>query len=212
MSIELIVIDHDGVIVDSNEDIYLAAWELMASHSFGRRRIPSFLDFLTTFSLPGDQWFRAHNFKFPAAEISEALRQVPNRATMFPAVPTLLKRIQKESKLPVIMVSAGDPSRIENQLAIGGIRHHFEIVSGGNSDKTMALSFFCSAFDVKPANTVYVGDMSSDMEHSLKAGVTPIGFTDDRLVMEEVLTKAGAQHCVPTHEKLGDLLLDLARS
>jgi len=213
MPIKLVILDHDGVVMDSSGDIYEAVWQLCFSPSLLQRKaIPSFLDFLTTFRLPGDQWFQAHDFELSATEISEALRQAPNRAVMFPAVPPFLNRVKEKLQLPIIMISAGDQPRIERQLAVGRIRHHFEIVSGGNSDKIMALSFFCSAFDVKPADTVYVGDMAPDMEHSLEAGVTPVGFTGDCPAMEEILTKAGARHCARSHEELGDLLFGLTHS
>ena len=210
VAIKLIITDHDGVIVDSSEDIYLAAWELMADHSRGRRRIPSFLDFLRDFCLPGDGWFARHGFNFPPEKIAETLRRAPEKASMFPTIPPLLARIQ-ELKLPIMVVSAGDQERVERQLTSGRVWSHFELVVGGVLDKAMAIALFCSVFDIEPTNAVYIGDMSSDMESGREAGVTTIGFTDDRPVMEKVLTKAGARFCVRSHEKLGDLLAELAR-
>ena len=49
------------------------------------------------------------------------------------------------------------------------------------------------------------------MEDGREAGVTTIGFTDDRPAMERVLIKAGAKYCVRDHQELGDLLLRFAR-
>lgn len=214
MPIELVIFDHDGVVVDSSGHIYDAIWGLCSDHptAFEKYSAPRFSDFLEFFRLPGDEWFKSYGFDFPPELIEKTLRQAPDKAEMFSTVPPLLQRLKKESKLPMIMISAGDQSRIERQLGQGKIRHHFESVIGGVIDKTMAIACFCSAFDINPAKTVYVGDMSSDMEHGCETGAITIGFTDDRPMMERVLTKAGAKHCVRNHQELGDLLLKLARA
>lgn len=213
MSIELVMMDHDGVIMDSSGHVYDAIWDLCSSHSsFGKRAMPKFPDFLEFFRLPGVQWFESHGFDFPPEVIEKTLRQAPNQAEMFSTVPPMLQRFRKGSKLPIIMISAGDQSRIEGQLGQGKIRHHFESVIGGVTDKTMAIAYFCSVYDISPAKTVYVGDTASDMENSHGAGAISIGFTDDRPMMKRVLTEAGAKYCVRDHQELGDLLIELSRS
>ena len=212
MPIKLVIFGHDGVVVDSNGHIYDAIWGLCSDHptAFGKYSAPRFSDFLEFFRLPGDEWFKSYGFDFPPELIEKTLRQAPDKAEMFSTVPSMLQRLRKESNLPMIMISAGDQSRIERQLGRGEIRHHFESVVGGVIDKTMAIACFCSAFDISPAETVYIGDRPSDMEHVYEAGVMTIGFTDDRPMMRRILTAAGAKHCVPNHQALGDLLLELA--
>lgn len=213
MSIELVMTDHDGVIMDSSELVFQALWNLMSEHlSFGtdrQKRFPSFSDFLRSFRLPGDEWLREFGFDFSTEEVTEVVRQAPIKAPMFPAVPSLLARIQKECRLPIVMISAGDQPRIERQLSFGRILRHFELVIGGSQEKTMAVAFFCSAFGVDPAKVVYVGDRPSDMESGCEAGVTTIGFTDERPMMKKVLTEAGAHHCVSDHRELGELIMQL---
>ncbi len=208
MVIKLIMTDHDGVIVDSSEDVYLALWELMTDHSFGRRP-PSFLDFLQFFRPPGDEWFARYGFDFPADKIAETLRCAPEKSPMFPTVPSLLARIH-ELKLPIVVISAGDQSRIEKQLGVGRVLHFFEFVVGESEDKAREIDSLCSVFSINPVEAVYIGDRPSDMESGREAGVTAIGFTDDRPVMEKALIKAGAQHCVKDHHELGELLAQLA--
>lgn len=211
MPIELVIFDHDGVMVDSSGHIYDAIWNLCHLHpSFKTRAVPRFPDFLEFFRLPGDEWFKSYGFDFPAAVIEKILRQAPDKAEMFSTVPPMLQRLKKESKLPIIMISAGDQSRIEGQLGQGKILHYFESVIGGVIDKTMAIACFCSVYDISPARTVYVGDVPSDMENGRAAGTVTVGFTDDRPIMERILIKAGAKHCVRNHQELGNLLLHLA--
>lgn len=215
MITELLILDLDGVLCDSVGLIWDAICNLFFEHpSFGfeRKDIPKFTNFLESFRLPGDEWFASHGFDFPSAVIRETLRHAPDKAKMFPAVPLMFNTIRRSHpKLPIIVISAGDQLRIERQLTAGGVRNYFEAVFGETPDKAEAIFSFCSLWGICPAKTVYVGDMPQDMRDSREAGVIPIGFTDDQPIMERVLTKAGAQHCVPNHQKLGDLLIELAQ-
>ena len=212
MSVQLIITDHDGVIADIGDLVYCAAWNLCSRHNlFGSIPTPPFTDFLEKFRLPGGEWFASHGFDFPLEVVTETLRHAPNNAKMFSAVPLMLKTLRDRCpKLPIIMISAGDEPRIEGQLGKWGIRRYFDKVIGNNPSKTEAIYFFCLAFGINPKEAVYIGDMPSDMEHGCEAGVMTIGFTDDRPMMRRILTAAGAKHCVPNHQALGDLLLELA--
>ncbi len=213
MAIKLVITDHDGVVADSTDYVFRAAWGLMSSHfNFGRINVPTFLDFLTGFRLPGVEWFRNHGFDLPEEVIERTLRLALHSAKVFSTVPSWLKRIGGELGLPLVMVSAGDQSRLETQLRSGRVRHHFEMVIGETEDKAMAISFTCMALGVNPQEAVYIGDMPSDMEAALEAGVIPIGFADDRPVMLKALGLAGAgPYCVMNHERLGDLIASLSR-
>lgn len=213
MPIKLVAIDHDGVMMDSNWLVFRALWDLMTDDPlFGsnRRRIPNFQDFLRSFYLPGDGWLKEFGFDFSSEQVTEAVKHAPAGARMFPMVSLLLARVQEELQLPLIMISAGDQLRIEKQLNNEKVRNRFRLVVGGSLDKTMALALFCSALDVSPAETVYIGDMPSDMKSGRAAGVTTIGFTDDRPMMGDALIKAGARYCVRNHGELGELLARLA--
>jgi phosphoglycolate phosphatase-like HAD superfamily hydrolase len=213
MPTKLVIFDLDGVIINSVSLIYEAIWGLCSEHhSFRVKNPPTFPNFLKSFRLPGDQWFESYGFDFPSEVIRETLRHAPDKAEMFSTVPPMLERIRRKSKLPVIIISAGDQSRIERQLEEGGIQRHFEAVIGETPDKAEAISSFCSLWGICPAEAIYVGDMPSDMEHAHEAGVTPIGYTDESSMMRGVLTKAGAKYCVPSHHALGKLLVGLARA
>ncbi len=214
MPIKLVIFDHDGVIVDSSGHIWSAIVDLCFEHPlFGSLAIPTFSNFLKFFRLPGDSWLNDYGFNFPTEVIKEALRHAPDTAEMFSMVPPMLKTLRaNRPRLPIIMISAGDEPRIKKQLKEGEIRHHFDTVIGNTLDKAEAIYFFCLAFDIRPAEAVYVGVMPADLEHGAQAGVVTIGFTDDRPMMKRVLTAAGARHCVRDHQELGDLLIELTRT
>lgn len=217
MSIKLAVVGYHGVMADSSELVYKAICELLFDHPlFGQRATPSFSDFLQSFVPPGYEWCRAYGFDFPPGKLERVLWLTLRKVPMFPGWPVFLCRMRKESRLPIVVISFDRQSRIKRQIGkqLGGrgIGHYIELVMGESQDRAKAISSLCLTFDIKLGDTAYVSSTISGIKQGREAGVMTVGFADDRPVMREALTKAGAHYCVRDHQELGDLLTALAQS
>lgn len=214
MLIKLVVVGYHGVVVNSSNLIYQAICDLLFDHPlFGQRAIPSFPNLLQFFVPPGYDWCGAHGFDFPPGKLEKALRLALRNTPMFPETETFLCRIQREFRVPVVIISFDRKLIIEKQLEKKRLRRYVELVVGGSPDKTVAVSFLCSTFfNIKPENVVYIGGTPLGMRQSHDAGVISMGFSDDRPVMEKALANAGARYCARNHEELGDVLVELTRT
>jgi len=107
----------------------------------------------------------------------------------------------QDTQVPVAIVTSKGQYRAEEQLAHLGWSDKVHTVVGkleGRANKPDPESLFiaCDALQVKPENTLMIGDGIADMKAAKRAGSDGIGITVS--FSDDELREAGAIHTFPT--------------
>lgn len=115
------------------------------------------------------------------------------------AHPTLQKLA--ELGLSPYVVSTHPQHELEKETAHYGVSSFLSGVSGGLKSKSQEIQRVCELEGIHPSRALLVGDMITDMQHGLRAGVYPIGVTTGYHTKER-LEEAGAHLVIPSFSQV----------
>lgn len=79
--------------------------------------------------------------------------------------------------IKIVVISALNSDLLTQQIRDVGLTGRFDKVIGGAREKAGPIADTVKEFGVSPDESIYIGDMVSDVEASKKAGVVSFGFT-----------------------------------
>lgn len=178
MVVSNIIFDWSGVISDDLVRTYNTVMAIFAHHG-----VPSIsLDqFREDFQIPQEALYRKHGITTPYAEISRLYSlnwptfgsDSPN---LIPDVADVLRSLRYDGYWLGI-VSAHPAEFLLREVTGHGLADAFRAVSGGRSDKAAALVEMMTEHALTPTETVFAGDMNSDIKSGRAAGVRTAGLT-----------------------------------
>lgn len=221
MTIQTVIFDLDGTLVNSLADLAQAGNAALKTHGF--ESVPT-----DTYRFLLGSGARAMMSRATAAAGSpiepedpriDALLKTFNtyynqnwhqQSTLYPGVATMIEQLRKsELKLAVL---SNKPDTF-TQLVVSHFfaDRPFDVVSGLHRDEQakpnpeLALSI-CQSLGTQPGETVFVGDAATDMGTAVRSGMRPYGvlwgFRDRKELVE-----SGAIRLFDTAEELTDQLL-----
>lgn len=182
-TIELIIFDQDGTLVDSRVDISNAV-----NHALKNLGLP-LLDIATITGYVGEGITKLIERALgPHAELLEKARflfyeyyssHIADNTYLYPNVINILEYFRKKRKA---VISNKLESLTRDLLIKLGILHHFDIILGGNS--TVRKKPFpdpvikvLDEFSIKSSSAIMVGDSPTDIEAGKGAGVFTCGVS-----------------------------------
>jgi len=180
--IKILILDFDGVIVES-EDIKTEAFrELFQEYE----NIDDIIQYHLHNSLSSRfEKFRYIYENFLDKEYNEEIEVIVsnkfseiifNRLVQCPFVVGAEEFLQTFSKLcPIYVVSASPQEELRKIITIRNIQNYFKGVWGNPNTKIDAISIILKSEKIKPTKAVYVGDRVGDFEIAQKVGVPFIG-------------------------------------
>ncbi len=190
---KLIIFDLGGTLIDSLPDIAIAINNMLldigkASYSDEtiKKWLGNGLKMLVKRALTGtrdvDNDFNDSLFQTAFALFIEKYNEQNYKNTrLYPNVKTTLK-ILSERKFQMAVITNNPEQVVDLLLKQCGIESYFKIYLGSNSlpkkkPNALPLLHVCQQLQIKPENTVMVGDSKNDIIAAHSAGIESIGLT-----------------------------------
>ena len=184
ISVQAIVFDLDGTLVDSLQDIAMSVNGVLERH--GRRVLPLEeirnlvgwgLASLVT-SASADRPFSVQESALVLAEVREDYSRHPVHSALYPGIRELVAFLSGKTKLGVLSNKDDNMTKQVVSKLMSGVT--FGAVLGARAgvphkpDPTSLLALL-KQWNVDPERTIYLGDSEVDMETAVRAGVIPCG-------------------------------------
>jgi len=195
--IELVIFDLDGTLIDSAKD--LAVCLDLALQEEGLRR-HTMDDLMSRINIGSKNLLKELVNDDPHAErrvldyyIKHYSEKMFDNTVLYPDVLELLELLKTKK---VALLSNKREAPCKTILKYFKIDHHFKIVLGGDSlpqrkPRPEPIFHICKELNVKPENTLMIGDSPVDLEAGKLAGVKTIGILGG-LTSEEMMRKSEA--------------------
>ena len=201
--IRTILFDWSGTLSDDCEAVYLATMDVF--RHYGRPAV-SLDRYRREFVLPYMDYYYRYIPEIDRA-VADAVfrRRFPeyHRLRIFPGAAGAIARLAGRG-ISMGVLSAHYTEKLRHEIAVSGLAPRFTHVVGGVYDKIATLPRLLDTAGLDPESTMYVGDMSHDVEAARAAGAVPVsvawGYEAPRR-----LRAAGAARIVNSVAELGDL-------
>ena len=172
----LALFDWSGTLSDDRMPVYNANMKILAEHE-----IPaiSFSEFLSLQSSNPVEFCRHYGIVIDSKEAMQRFERYFTEvaALVAPhAYEGAVDVLKKAKSLGAIIgiVSSHPAEKIDHEARHYGLRNFIDFIEGGSVNKTVTLQVACSKQDARPSQTIYIGDMTSDIGHARAAGVRPV--------------------------------------
>ncbi|MCC7460673.1 MAG: HAD-IA family hydrolase [Proteobacteria bacterium] len=195
--IELLIFDLDGTLIDSAKDLAVCLDLALKEDGLNRHTMD---DLMARISIGSKNLLRELVNDDPHAErrvLDSYIRlyseKMFDNTVLYPDVLKLLDLL-KDKKVALLSNKREQPCKvILNHFKID---HHFKIILGGDSlpqrkPRPEPILHICKELDVKPENTLMIGDSPVDLEAGKLAGAKTIGILGG-LTPEELMKKSEA--------------------
>ena len=175
MSIKNIIFDWSGTLSDDFTPVYQAS--MLVFKKLGREPI-SMEEYRREFTLPYMVFWNKYFPDLTKGEqdrlYAETINQV-GEPTLYPGVVDELERLRSLS-LNMIVISSHPHDKLMKEASAYGIQSFFQEINGGIHDKTETILGILQRNNFNPKQTIYVGDMTHDVDAGKKAGVMTVAL------------------------------------
>lgn len=202
--VQAVIYDCDGVLQDSMAEEYKGCVAVFGAAGL---EPPSLSHFCQKLTMPFSEWFKAQGVTMPYAELLRIYYANVNKKAplLFPGVVESMTRI-KEAGTKLGVVSASEWPILRDNLERHNVMRFLDVALGQSENKTVAIIQACKDMDVPVEQTLYVGDLTSDIRDGKLAGVLTaafIGPNGDSKVFNEIKP----HFRVMSHHALASMLL-----
>ncbi|MCC7570780.1 HAD family hydrolase [Candidatus Micrarchaeota archaeon] len=124
----------------------------------------------------------------------------------FPGAESLLKKL-KQKNINCILLSSHLSKELNLEVDQNGFREYFSEVNGSVHDKVSEINKIMKRNNFTPEETVYVGDMTHDVDAGKHAGVKVVAVTYGYQTREQLQT-ANPDYIVDTMKELEKRVID----
>ncbi|MBN2458613.1 HAD family hydrolase [Candidatus Woesearchaeota archaeon] len=188
MPIKNIIFDWSGVICDDHKTVYETCMKV-----FGRFDVKaiSYDEFKETFELPYENFNRRYHDR-PFAEIKSTYDEECRTTPLPEAFPDAKKTLVEIKKLgiSIYLFTSMSNKRLKKESDKIGLSSMFNSIRSDVKDKIKEIKSWIEENRIKPADTIYVGDMVHDIRAAKEAGIRSVAVTrgydsKDKLLAEE---------------------------
>ena len=204
MAIKNIIFDWSGTLSDDFTPVYQAS--MLVFKKLGREPI-SKEEYRKEFTLPYMVFWNKYFPKLTKEEgdklYVEAIHQV-DEPILYDGVKTELERL-KSLGINMIVISSHPHDKLMKEATNYGVQSLFQEINGSIHDKTETIFDILQRNNFDPNQTMYVGDMTHDIDAGKKAGVVTValgwGYQS-----KEVLISSNPDHYISDISNLDQLL------
>lgn len=198
MTYKAVIFDLDGTLVNSIEDLGDSMNMVLANHNYPTHSYETYENFigsgirsLVVKALPKNQRTEIQIDKRFDAMVNIYSKQCINKTKPYDGILDLLKQLQsRELKLSVLSNKADE---LTKKITLALFPGYFEPVLGLKLEalkkpNPLVVLDICKTLNVKPKDTIYVGDTAIDMQTAKNANMlavgVPWGFRDKKELIE----------------------------
>ena len=204
MAIKNIIFDWSGTLSDDFTPVYQAS--MLVFKKLGREPI-SKEEYRKEFTLPYMVFWNKYFPKLTKEEgdklYVEAIHQV-DEPILYDGVKTELERL-KSLGINMIVISSHPHDKLMKEATNYGVQSLFQEINGSIHNKTETIFDILQRNNFDPNQTMYVGDMTHDIDAGKKAGVVTValgwGYQS-----KEVLISSNPDHYISDISNLDQLL------
>ncbi|HEY8966623.1 MAG TPA: HAD-IA family hydrolase [Candidatus Methylacidiphilales bacterium] len=169
--IKNLILDWSGTLVDDFPPVLTATNAL-----FVKRGFPAFTrdEFREKFRLPYAEFYRDHlphaTMDELEADYQDAFRHIQGEIPLLPFARDFLD-YARDRKMPLFLLSTIHPDHYEVQSSRLGIHDYFTQAYTRALDKRKTITVLLAEHGLDPAETLFVGDMTHDVETARHGGV-----------------------------------------
>ena len=175
MAIKNIIFDWSGTLSDDFTPVYQAS--MLVFKKLGKEPI-SMEEYRREFTLPYMVFWNKYFPDLIKEEEDrlyvEAIHQV-DEPTIYQGVKEELERL-KSLGINMIVISSHPHDKLLNEAKAYGVQSFFQEINGSIHDKTETILDILQRNNFDPHQTMYVGDMTHDIDAGKKAGVTTVAL------------------------------------
>ena len=165
------IFDFDGVIFDSEHAVHKAGNAVLKEHKLNEVSAEEFR------KRKGNdwEWYERRGVSVPHKDIRNLFYQHFDRRSC--GVTRNIRAVLHEfstGNIPCGIVSAHNKDELVETLDRFRLRHYFKEVVGDTLHKKEMLEHLCERFSSPPSQTLFIGDLASDMEHGNKAELVTV--------------------------------------
>ena|SRR3989344_4901712 len=204
MKIKNIIFDWSGTLSDDFTSVYQAS--MLVFKKLGREPI-SMEEYKREFTLPYMVFWNKYIPELTKEQedklYAEAIHQV-DEPLIYDGVKTELERL-KSLGINIIVISSHPYDKLIKEAKNYGIESYFNEINGGIHDKVEMILEITKRNNFHPKKTMYIGDVTHDIDAGKKAGVVTIalgwGYQSKEKLME-----ANPDYYISDIKSLKDLL------
>lgn len=176
-SIKAVLLDFDGVILDSMEPTYQGCCAVFKACEMAP---PTREEFCATYDLPWIDYYRRTGVHADAEDIKRIFYAEikKHKTALFPGAREVLK-VLRENHILLGIVSAREIKNLLSELKKEKLFGLFDFVAEAEHKDEETLKF-CRAFYLDPSEVLFVGDLSSDIRDGNKAGARTVLFKGNK--------------------------------
>jgi len=175
MTIKNIIFDWSGTLSDDLTPVYKAS--MLVFKKLGKESI-SLARYKKEFTLPYMIFWNKYFPDITKEEqdnlFSKAIHQV-EEPTLYPEAKNTLKKIDSMN-IRMIVISSHPHDKLRKEAKSYGVQHLFQEINGGIHDKTETILSIIQRNKFNPQETMYVGDMTHDIDAGKKAKVVTVAL------------------------------------
>ncbi len=174
-----IIFDWSGVISDDLNPVYKSVNEVMLSLT-GKQISKD--EFKKEFTLPVKNFWSKYIDDLDEEkilEIHELFKEVNLKSEKPETCKNVMDTLGKlySNGVNMIVVSSVPSEKLLQESEDFGFRKYFKEINGGVKDKVKVIKEILEKNNFKPKDTIYIGDMTHDIETGKLAGVTTVAIT-----------------------------------
>jgi len=204
MKIKNIIFDWSGTLSDDFTSVYQAS--MLVFKKLGREPI-SMEEYKREFTLPYMVFWNKYIPELTKEQedklYAEAIHQV-DEPLIYDGVKTELERL-KSLGINIIVISSHPYDKLIKEAKNYGIESYFNEINGGIHDKVEMILEITKRNNFHPKKTMYIGDVTHDIDAGKKAGVVTValgwGYQSKEKLME-----ANPDYYISDIKSLKDLL------
>lgn len=178
--IKCVIFDWDGTLVDTTP-LWIETYKTLMKRYRVKANTPSILKY--AYGNPnGCLHFGILDAETFNTELFSLVEQRYQDAKLFPTARSTIKHLKRKGLLLAVVSSTGRNLLTQHMLNTGLIGH-FDLVVGRGDVKNLkpepdGLLAVLNKFNIKPSESLFVGDTEKDLEAGEKAGITTILFNN----------------------------------
>lgn len=177
---ELVIFDWSGVISDDRMPVFVANMKMLEDY---KKPTMSLEEWLSNTQMTIVHFIRKQGVGETADSINKKYKKYYNQSIgsgitpkLMQSAETVLRRLRKKN-IRIAVLSSHPQKNLKKEMNEYGLRRYFSEIVGEVKDKVESLRKICEDLNVKPGNTLYVGDMVSDIQSAKKCGMASIAVS-----------------------------------
>lgn len=203
--IKNVIFDWSGTLIDDVIFSYNATMKVF--EKIGLQKI-TLEEFKKEFVLPYMDFYKKFKKNADKETIDDLFNEeidLINKSRLFPEAKEILDFL-KQKKINMVILSSYNQKGLEKEVKDNNLQNFFADINGGVHDKVAAISEIMQRNNLKPEETVCIGDMTHDIDAGKKANLITVAVSCGYQSKEKLFQK-NPDFLVDSLKELKDIIV-----